>query len=213
VQHYLVVALAAYLVGSIPFGFLVGKAWGVDLRTVGSGNVGSTNIYRALGLPTALAVFLLDAGKGLGATVGLPAAFPGSADPDRLRLVSGLAVMVGSVASVYMRFKGGKGVATGAGVFFGLAPLATAICLGVWAGLVAAFKYVSVGSLVAAVLLPALVALFDRTGFARSPVFYLALAVACLVIVRHRSNIVRLLARSEHRVGRTQGPGRTGKEA
>lgn len=201
--HPVLLTVAAYLLGSVPFGFLVGKARGVDLRRVGSGNIGSTNIYRALGLRVALLVFLLDAGKGVAATRVLPAISAGDLDVALLRLICGLGVVAGSVASVFMRFKGGKGVATGAGVFLGLAPLAAAICIAVWAALVAAFKYVSLGSLAAAALLPALVALLDRSGYSRNPVFYLALVVACVVIVRHRSNIARLLGRREHKVGRS----------
>lgn len=201
--HPGVLAVAAYLIGSVPFGFLVGKARGIDLRQVGSGNIGSTNIYRALGLRVALLVFLLDAGKGLVATRALPALSGASVDVASVRLICGLAVVVGSVASIFMRFKGGKGVATGAGVFLGLAPLAAAVCIAVWAALVAAFRYVSLGSLVAAALLPVLVALSDRSGVSRNPVFYLAVVVACVVIVRHRSNIARLLAGKEHKVGRS----------
>jgi glycerol-3-phosphate acyltransferase PlsY len=194
--HPGLLAVASYLIGSVPFGFLVARARGIDLRQVGSGNVGSTNIYRALGLRVALLVFLLDAGKGLLATRGLTALSGGSTDVALVRLICGLAVVVGSVASVFMRFKGGKGVATGAGVFLGLAPLAAVVCIAVWAALVAAFKYVSLGSLVAAALLPVLVALSDRSGY------LLAIAVACVVIVRHRSNVARLLGGKEHKVGR-----------
>jgi len=201
-MHPAVLVVLAYLIGSVPFGFLVGKARGVDLRQVGSGNIGSTNIYRALGLRIAVMVFLLDAGKGLLATRGLPILAAGGTDIGYVRLACGLAVIVGSVASIFMRLKGGKGVATGAGVFLGLAPLAAVLCIGVWAALVAAFKYVSLGSLVAAALLPLLVALFNRPGYYRNPVFYLALAVAAVVIVRHRSNIARLAAGEEHKVGR-----------
>lgn len=200
--HPAILAVTAYLIGSVPFGYLVAKARGVDLRQVGSGNIGSTNIYRAFGLRIAVLVFLLDAGKGLLATRGLPAMSAGGTDVAYVRLICGLAVVLGSVASIFMRFKGGKGVATGAGVFLGLAPLAAVLCIAVWAALVAAFKYVSLGSLAAATLLPILVALLDRPGYSRSPVFYLALVVACVVIVRHRSNMGRLLSGKEHKVGR-----------
>jgi glycerol-3-phosphate acyltransferase PlsY len=200
-------AIGSYLLGSVPFGFLVGKAKGVDLRRVGSGNIGSTNIYRALGLPTALAVFALDAGKGLVATRLMPALRPEGIEPAHLGFICGIAVMVGSVASVFMRLRGGKGVATGAGVFLGLAPLAAAICIAVWAALVTAFRYVSLGSLVAAAVLPLLLVAFDPSGYSRSPVFYLALAVALTVVVSHRSNITRLIRGKEHKVGRAAGPG------
>jgi len=200
--------VVAYLVGSIPFGFLVARARGVDLRRVGSGNVGSTNIYRALGLKVALAVFALDAGKGLLATRLLPSALPEAGRYAWSGLVFGLAVMLGSVASVFMGFRGGKGVATGAGVFLGLAPLATAICIAAWAATVAIWRYVSLGSLAAAAALPVLVAAFRGSDFVRDPVFFLAVVVTIIVFARHRSNLKRLFAGTENKVGRSQvGPG------
>jgi len=196
------VAVLAYLVGSVPFGFLVGRARGVDLRKVGSGNVGSTNVYRALGLRVALFVFALDAGKGLVATRLISMIGAGVLDATYMRLIAALAVMLGSVAGVFMRFRGGKGVATGAGVFLGLAPLATVISIAAWAALVAATRIVSVGSLAAAAVLPALVGALASQGYVRNPVFYLALVVAGIVFVSHRSNIGRLLQGRENRVGR-----------
>jgi glycerol-3-phosphate acyltransferase PlsY len=100
-----------------------------------------------------------------------------------------------------MRFRGGKGVAASVGVFLGLTPIATAICLGIWAALFARFRYVSLGSLVGAACLPILMAVLDRDGFTGDPVFYLALVVAAIVIVRHRSNIRRLMNGTENRIG------------
>jgi glycerol-3-phosphate acyltransferase PlsY len=200
-------AALAYILGSVPFGFLVGKARGVDLRKTGSGNIGATNIYRALGLKTALGVFALDAAKGLAATDLIPLAYPHAAGPSYLPLACGAGALLGSVASVFMRLKGGKGVATGAGVFLGLAPAATAICLALWVALVAASKYVSLGSMVAAAALPALLAAFRPERFTTDPVFYLSLVVAVLVWVRHRANIKRLVRGTEHRVGRTKVQG------
>jgi glycerol-3-phosphate acyltransferase PlsY len=205
-------AVAAYLLGSIPFGFVIARARGVDLRRVGSGNIGSTNIYRALGFGIALAVFALDAAKGLLATRAMPLAVPEAHRYAWAGLVLGLAVMLGSISSIFMRFRGGKGVATGAGVFLGLAPLATVICIGAWAGIVAVWKYVSLGSLAAAAALPILVAAFDGSDFARDPVFYLAIAVTVLVFARHRSNLRRLLAGTENKVGRSRVRAGTGEE-
>jgi acyl phosphate:glycerol-3-phosphate acyltransferase len=201
-MRLILMGVIAYVVGSVPFGFLVGKARGVDLRTVGSGNIGSTNIYRALGLRMALLVFALDAGKGLVATRLVAMLGEGPLDVAYTRIIAGLAVIVGSVASVFMRFRGGKGVATGAGVFLGLEPAATGIAIALWAGLVAAFNIVSVGSLAAAVALPLLIAALSGGGTARNPAFYLSLVVAAVVIVSHRSNIRRLVKGQEKRVGR-----------
>jgi glycerol-3-phosphate acyltransferase PlsY len=198
-------ALVAYLVGSMPFGFMIGRARGVDLRTTGSGNIGSTNIYRALGLRMAILVFALDAGKGLVATRLVAMLAGGALDAVYVRFIAALAVILGSMASVFMRFRGGKGVATGAGVFLGLEPLATVIAIALWAGLVAVFKIVSVGSLAAAAALPLLVAALGSEGSGRNPVFYLSLAVAVLVFASHRSNIGRLIQGKEKRVGRQRG--------
>lgn len=199
-----VLAVAAYFLGSIPFGYLLAKSKRVDLAAVGSGNIGSTNIYRALGLRAALLVFVLDAGKGFAGTRLVPLLWQTGLDAGFVRFICALAVIVGSVASVFMKFRGGKGVATGAGVFFGLAPLATAISIGVWAVLVALTRYVSLGSLAAAVLLPILLVFLDPSGTSRNPVFYLSLAVAVIVFVRHRSNLRRLLAGQERRVRRVR---------
>jgi glycerol-3-phosphate acyltransferase PlsY len=199
--------VVSYLLGSIPFGFLVAKAKRIDLRQVGSGNIGSTNIYRALGLRAAILVFALDAGKGFVGTRLVPALGPAGLDVSHLRFICALAVVLGSVASIFMRFKGGKGVATGAGVFLGLAPLAAAISIAIWAGLVAIFRYVSLGSLAAACALPILVACFGSQTYAHDPVFYLAVAVAAIVFLSHRSNIRRLLSGREQRVRRVRPEG------
>jgi glycerol-3-phosphate acyltransferase PlsY len=198
-------ALVAYLVGSIPFGFMIGRARGVDLRTTGSGNIGSTNIYRALGLKMAVLVFALDAGKGLVATRLVAMLGRGEMDVPYVRFIAALAVILGSVASVFMRFRGGKGVATGAGVFLGLEPFATVIAIALWTGLVAVFKIVSIGSLAAAAALPLLVAELSSEGSVRNPVFYLSLVVAGLVFASHRSNIGRLIQGKEKQVGRQRG--------
>jgi glycerol-3-phosphate acyltransferase PlsY len=211
-MQLVLVIIIAYLLGSIPFGFLIGRARGVDLRKVGSRNIGSTNIYRALGLKTALVVFALDAGKGFIGTRLVSELGAGALDVAYVRLIAALAVILGSVASIFMRFKGGKGVATGAGVFLGLEPLAAALSIAIWAGLVAVFKIVSVGSLAAAVALPVLVAALGG-GSSRNPGFYLALAVAALVFFSHRSNIRRLVEGKENRVGRPREDGKPGQKS
>lgn len=201
-------ALAAYLIGSIPFGFVVGKARGVDLRTVGSGNFGATNVYRAFNFRLAILVFVLDLAKGFVGTRVLPllwAVDTNIMNMGWVRFICGLSVIAGSVAGIYLRFRGGKGVATSVGVFLGLTPLATAICLCIWGALFARFRYVSLGSIIGAVCLPVLVAIMGRGTFARDPVFYLALLVAMIVIIRHRSNIKRLMDGTENRIGRTRG--------
>ena len=190
------------MLGSIPFGLIAARTRGVDLTRIGSGNIGTTNVYRALGLRIALLVFILDVLKGLIATKVLPAVWTVEASPIDPRVIGGIAVIIGSVASVFMRFRGGKGVATAVGVFLGLAPLATVICLGIWAVLVAVFKYVSVGSICGATALPILMALISRSNPVADPAFYLAVIVAVVVIIRHKANIRRLLDGTEQQIGR-----------
>jgi glycerol-3-phosphate acyltransferase PlsY len=198
-------AVIAYVIGSIPFGFMVGKSRGLDLRTIGSRNIGTTNVYRALGLRIAILVFILDVTKGVVGTRVLPAVWDTGMSITHMRFICGIAVIVGSVASIFMRFRGGKGVAVAVGVFLGLQPIATAICIGIWAILVASFRYASLGSICGAAALPILIVVFERGRVGADPVFYLALVVAAIVAVRHTANIRRLIAGTENRIGRARG--------
>ena len=202
--HVIVAIALSYLMGSVPIGYLYARTRGVDLRAIGSGNTGATNVYRAFGKAPAITIFWLDAGKGLMAAA-LFARLGGSW--EYTAILCGLAAIAGSVASIFMKLKGGKGVATAVGVFLGLATVPTLICLGIWGVLFATFRYVSLGSIVATAALPALIWLFDRAGFRHNPVFYFALFVALMVIITHRSNIKRLMAGTENRIGR--GPKET----
>ena len=189
--------LAAYLLGAVPFGLLIAKSRGVDIRQVGSKNIGATNVLRSVGKPWGILTFACDALKGY-----LPAAwFPtlaGSA-AGWLGMACALAAILGHNFPVYLRFKGGKGVATSAGALLGLAPAAMGIGVVVWAALLFAFRYVSLASIVAAAVVPAAGWwLYRATPLL--PGFLTALGV--LVIVRHRANIQRLLAGTENRFGR-----------
>jgi glycerol-3-phosphate acyltransferase PlsY len=186
--------IASYLIGAFPTSYLAARALkGIDLRTTGSGNLGATNAYRVLGWKAALPIFVVDIAKGW-----FPVAFFPSWDGQAVAewaLAYGTAAILGHVFSPYVGFRGGKGVATGAGVFLALAPLAVAVGLLLWAGLVAATGYVSLASIVSAAALP-LVILFMRRVDA---VFWYAVAVAAFVIYAHRANIGRLLRGEEHR--------------
>ncbi len=199
-----IIAIAlSYLLGSVPIGYLYARAQGVDLRKIGSGNTGATNVYRAFGKKApAITIFWLDVGKGLVATA-LFARLGGGW--EYTAIACGLAAIAGNLASVFMKFKGGKGVATAVGAFLGLAPIPTLICLGIWGALFAAFRYVSLGSIAGAVALPVFVWLFGRAGWRSDPVFYFALLVALIVVITHRSNIRRLIAGTENRIGRRPG--------
>ena len=184
--------LAAYLIGAFPSSYVVAKlARGIDLRQHGSGNLGATNAYRVLGWKAATPVFILDILKGWLPTYLFPR-IDGS-DAWEWTLAYGAMAIIGHVFSVYVRFKGGKGVATGTGVFLALTPLAVLIGLVVWVTLVFITGTVSIGSIAAAAVLPVAVAIFD----ARRLVLVLAIALGAFVIYAHRANIKRLMRREE----------------
>jgi glycerol-3-phosphate acyltransferase PlsY len=188
--------LAAYLIGATPTSYLVGRARGIDLRQHGSGNLGATNAYRVLGWKAATPIFIIDIAKGWFPTAFFPI-WDGSAPPI-WALAYGFAAIVGHVYSVYVGFRGGKGVATGAGVFLALAPWAVLAGLVAWAAIVLLTGYVSLASITAALLLPVLVLVLQGA----STVFWLALALGAFVIYAHRGNIGRLRRGEEHRFGR-----------
>ena len=193
---YLLVALS-YLVGATPTSYWVGKAFhGIDLREHGSGNLGATNAFRVLGWRSAAPVMAVDVLKGF-----VPVwFFPGLAGSSfAWTLAFGAAAILGHVFSVWVRFKGGKGVATSGGVFFALAPWAGLGALAVWLLLTFSTRMVSVGSIGAAVALPVLVALLPHQG-GRSLVAFTAV-LAAFVIWAHRANVRRLLKGEEHRFG------------
>jgi len=189
------IVLAAYLLGSIPFSFLVARAFGVrDVRRVGSGNVGATNVMRSAGKLAGALALLLDVGKGAAATFAALRLAP--ADPV-VGALAALAAIAGHMFPVWLRFRGGKGVATGFGAFLPLAPRAAALAAIVFALTVAASRYVSVGSIAAALALIALAFAFGAPG----PVAAAAALTAALIVFRHRSNLQRLRQGTERRLG------------
>jgi acyl phosphate:glycerol-3-phosphate acyltransferase len=194
--------LASYFLGAIPTSYLAARAFaGIDLRQHGSRNLGATNLYRTLGWKYAIPVGLLDAAKGL---VPVVVFAPRVSSSEVFALVCGLTAVVGHAFSVFVRFKGGKGVATAAGVMLGLAPLALAVAVAVWLTLVKLTGYVSLGSIVAAALFPLAVLLLERP--AHPAMLWLDVAVAAAIIWLHRGNIQRLLKGTEHRFGRRTAP-------
>ncbi len=189
--------LASYLLGAIPTSYLVVRlVKGEDLRRLGSGNLGATNLFRQLGWKYAVPVGLFDLLKG-----AIPVAIfgPRAHGGELVPLLLGIAALLGHVFSVFVGFRGGKGVATGAGIVLGLAPLAFLAALGIWALVVAVSGYVSLGSIIAAVLLTPLVYWLAPE---RRPLLWLFAGVAALIVLTHRANIRRLLAGTEHRFGR-----------
>jgi acyl phosphate:glycerol-3-phosphate acyltransferase len=190
--------LAAYLIGSIPFGFLAARAKGVDIFKAGSGNIGATNISRVLGRKYGLLVFALDVLKG-----ALPTAAMHALNPEPAWAVAaGLGAILGHLFPLYLRFHGGKGVATGFGVVAVLLPLPAVIAFTVWLAVLAATRYVSLASIVAVVALVTVRILGTPGPFAAHElaVSSFCLATAVLVIIKHRTNIGRLVQGKENRV-------------
>lgn len=196
--------IAAYLLGSIPAAYIAGNARGIDLRKHGSGNLGATNVMRVLGTQIGLLVFAFDMAKGAGPVLLFPRMIPVSAMPmgDRTitAILCGIAAIIGHVRPIYLKFgRGGKGVATAAGVFLALAPVQTLLTLIIFAVVLLSSGYVSLGSLTSALMLPVLLGI---TVGVRSPVFGISAAVAVFVFWTHRANIGRLRTGEEHRFGK-----------
>jgi glycerol-3-phosphate acyltransferase PlsY len=193
---------ASYLLGAIPTSYLAGRVFrGIDLREHGSRNLGATNLYRVLGWRYAVPVGLFDAAKGL---IPVLVFAPRVSSSELFALVCGLSAVLGHVFSVFVGFRGGKGVATAAGVMLGLAPAALAVAAAVWVALVYTTGYVSLGSIVAAAVFPAAVALLEPPD--QPLVLWLDVAVAAAIIWFHRGNIRRLLNGTESRFGRRAAP-------
>ncbi|HLJ42149.1 MAG TPA: glycerol-3-phosphate 1-O-acyltransferase PlsY [Candidatus Acidoferrales bacterium] len=195
------IPIAAYLLGSIPFGYLIVKMGsGSDVRGAGSGNIGATNVTRVAGKGAGLATLLLDVGKGY---LAVWLAMRWSHGNIRWMMAAGVAVVLGHTFSCWLRFRGGKGVATGLGVFLAVAWQAVLATLLVWLVVVAFWRYISLGSVVAAAALPILVYLFYAPGHAPPlAVSFGSVAVAIIVIFKHRENIARLIAGTESRLRR-----------
>jgi len=185
------VIMVAYLVGSIPIGLIIGNFFGVDLRRYGSKNIGATNAYRILGPRPAFLIFLGDALKGVfGVCVGYYAGV------EYAPLLGGLAAIAGHNWPFFLKFKGGRGVATSLGVIAILAPFATLITFAVWFAIVYFTRYVSLASITAAALAPILMWLLNE----QTTVILLTLVAAIFIIVRHRPNIERLLYGQEVKI-------------
>ncbi len=194
--------LASYLVGAIPTSYLAGRLFrGLDLREHGSKNLGATNLYRVLGWRYAVPVGLFDIAKG---AVPVLLFAPRISDSELVALGCGIAAILGHVYSVFVQFRGGKGVATAAGVMLGLTPLALGVAALVWVVLVALTGYVSVASIAAAAVFPAAVFLLEHPE--RPELLWLDVLVALAIIWLHRANIRRLLNGTENRFGRRAAP-------
>ena len=206
---YSLTLIAGYLLGSIPTGFLVAEAKGVDIRKVGSGNIGATNVFRYLGKPAGVFVLLADALKGLLAVIVLSKFIGGWCYPDAdqlerewFEIAAGTSAILGHNYTIWLYFKGGKGIATSAGVLAALVPGPLAIILGVWIIVFALTRYVSLASILASFTLPFASWLTHRS----LKMIIVSACMAVLAIYKHRANIKRLLAGTETRLSLKKNP-------
>lgn len=194
-----VAIVAAYLIGAVPIGYLVGRAFGVaDIRRHGSGTIGATNVLRTVGRLPAILTLGGDIAKGYGAVAlgAMLASSPAGVDLGATAACA-VAAVIGNCWSVFLGFRGGKGVATGLGALLQLVPWAVVPAAAVWLGVTISFRYVSLGSILAAVCVAIGAPLFGYPG----PFALAALGVAAIVVARHHANIARLLAGHEPKVG------------
>ena len=201
-----IVLLASYLVGATPFGYLAGKMRGIDIRDHGSGNIGATNVLRVLGKPVGITVFLLDFLKGLVPVLVAKYLSDGNtaeAGQSLAPILAALGAILGHNFTFWLKFRGGKGVATSAGALIALLPIAVACGLAVWILLFFGTRYVAVASMGAALTIPVVTAITD---WGHTPLLVFSIAIAVLAVVRHRANIRRLLAGNENRFQRKAKP-------
>lgn len=216
--HVAVIVILAYLLGSIPFGLIISRMYGMDIRQHGSGNIGATNVWRVIGKKAGLTTFLCDLLKGLIAVVlakwiagHWPVMIPLPHEHTRTEyfdagfagIAAALGCILGHSFPVWLRFKGGKGVATSLGVIIGMMPLVSLVVFAIWGVVFKVSRYVSLASIVAAAALPVVTVAFLFMGWVEGwALFYFGLAAALLVIRRHRDNIKRLMAGTESRFGK-----------
>lgn len=204
---FAVVVIGSYLLGSIPFGYIAGRIAGIDIRNYGSGNVGATNVIRTLGKGYGYPVFAADFLKGFGAVkMSIMIATRVQSEwssPEMFGIVAAISSVLGHSYPVWLRFKGGKGVATSAGALFGLAPIAAVAGVAIWILTFWLTRYVSVASIAAAAVLPFIILI--TTWLSRTTgklLFYSSVCLAAVVIWRHRSNLSRLMRGTEPRFTR-----------
>ena len=212
---YIVTAVAAYFLGSIPTGFLVARAKGIDIRTVGSGNMGATNVFRTLGKPAGILVLAVDVLKGFAACLFLGwaakqifARSAGTSVTDNFSIIAGFCAILGHNYTCWLHFKGGKGIATSLGVLFALFGYAALLVLGVFILVAAVSRYVSLASVIAAIWLPVMVAVLPHNGGQHysGRLILVALLMGALAVYKHKPNIQRLLKGTERRIGEKTPP-------
>jgi len=195
--------VSAYLAGGVPFGFLAGKVFKkIDIREHGSRNLGATNVFRVVGKGPGLAVYLLDALKGFTPVLISKMVWPSASIPGQWFYIAvGLAAILGHVFTPYLRFKGGKGVATASGVLLALEPAATLIALAAFIAALSAFGYVSLGSIIASLIFPmsAAVIRIVQNQNPLVPIVALGWLITILIMLTHKKNIIRLLNGTENK--------------
>ena len=202
-----VLLFGSYLLGSIPFGYLAGRLAGTDIRQAGSGNIGATNVVRLLGKRYGYPVFALDVLKGFGAVkismLAAPGRPPDWNSPEILGILAAMSSVLGHLYPPWLKFKGGKGVATSAGALFALTPIATLVGVAIWVIVFWLTGYVSLASVTAAVVLPIVILVVSWSDQNKvKPLVYSSICVAAVVIWRHRSNLFRLIRGTEPRFTR-----------
>src|SRR5215475_10781073 len=203
----LAVLLGSFLLGSIPFGYLAGRLAGTDIRQAGSGNIGATNVVRVLGKGYGYPVFALDVLKGFGAVkismLMAPGRSPDCNSPEILGILAAMSSVLGHLYPPWLKFKGGKGVATSAGALLALTPVATLIGAAIWMIVFWLTRYVSLASVTAAVVLPVVILVVSWHDQNKvKPLVYSSACVAAVVVWRHRSNLSRLMRGTEPRFTR-----------
>jgi glycerol-3-phosphate acyltransferase PlsY len=202
-----ILLVGSYLLGSVPFGYLAGWIGGIDIRKSGSGNIGATNVLRVLGKRYGYSIFVLDFLKGLGAVrIAMAIAMAGgpeSTSPEVVGVLAAVSAVIGHSFPIWLKFRGGKGVATSAGALFGLMPLATVIGAAIWMLTFLLTRYVSVASVTTAVALPFVIAMMTWLNQTDGKaLFYSSLCIAAVIIWRHHSNLSRLVRGTEPRFTR-----------
>ena len=210
VTGFIAIGVAAYLFGSVPWAFIIGRINGIDIRKQGSGNVGATNVMRVLGRKWGIMCFVLDFLKGLLPVLAVKILISQkilTEAPDALIITAGLSSVAGHIWSVFLKFKGGKGMATGGGVLVGIAPYSF-ICTGlIWLILFYSTRYVSAASVIAAAALPISSFIFSKTGIwtLSTPFQIFLLVLAIVTIAKHHTNIGRLINGTEHKFEKKKG--------
>lgn len=204
----MLVIIAAYLLGSIPTGYLAGRARGIDIRKEGSGNIGATNAFRILGKTAGTIVLVADGLKGWFATAIVPGLITSNVlhDPNGatewMHIISGIVAILGHNYTIWLNFKGGKGVATSAGVLGALVPWTLVIVLATWIIVLLLTRYVSVASIVAALILPVATWALRYSG----TMIAITALMGALAIYKHKANIQRLMNGTENKMGKTKLP-------